>query len=144
MNQVSEKNQQSDFMIENDIEKQEKEPEDYEEIVKLFKIKGELLIHAKLISCVHLVSFEKGKIDIRIIGNSDKSLAKEISGNLTKWTGIDWIVNSVQEEGEETLDQKMEREDKERITMTKSTPEMEKVLKAFPNADLKSVKDSNE
>ena len=143
-NQVSEKNQQSDFMIENDIEKQEKEPEDYEEMVKLFKIKGELLIHAKLISCVHLVSFEKGKIDIRIIGNSDKSLAKEISGNLTKWTGIDWVVNSVQEEGEETLDQKMEREDKERITMTKSTPEMEKVLKAFPNADLKSVKDSNE
>ena len=143
-NQVSEKNQQSDFMIENDIEKQEKEPEDYEEMVKLFKIKGELLIHAKLISCVHLVSFEKGKIDIRIIGNADKGLAKEVSGNLTKWTGIDWVVNSVQEEGEETLDQKMEREDKERITMTKSTPEMEKVLKAFPNADLKSVKDSNE
>ena len=143
-NQVSEKNQQSDFMIENDIEKQEKEPEDYEEMVKLFKIKGELLIHAKLISCVHLVSFEKGKIDIRIIGNADKGLAKEVSGNLTKWTGIDWVVNSVQEEGEETLDQKMEREDKERITMTKSTPEMEKVLKAFPNADLKSVKDSND
>ena len=59
-------------------------------------------------------------------------------------TGIDWIVNSVEEEGEETLDQKREREDKERIIMTKSTPEMEKVLKAFPNADLKSVKDSNE
>ena len=89
-------------------------------------------------------SFEKGKIDIRINGNGDKGFAKEISGNLTKWTGIDWIVNSVEEEGEETLDQKREREDKERITMTKSTPEMEKVLKAFPNADLKSVKDSNE
>ena len=143
-NQVSEKDQQSDFMNQNDIEKQEKEPEDFEEMVKLFKVKGELLIHAKLNSCVHLVSFEKGKIDIRITGNADKGLAKEISGNLTKWTGIDWIVNSVQEEGEETLDQKMEREGKERITMTKSTPEMEKVLKAFPNADLKSVKDSNE
>ena len=143
-NQISEKNKQSDFINKNDIEKQEKEPADYEEMVKLFKIKGELLIHAQLTSCVHLVSFEKGKIDIRINGNVDKGFAKEISGNLTKWTGIDWIVNSVQEEGEETLDQKMEREDKERITMTKSTPEMEKVLKAFPNADLKSVKDSNE
>ena len=43
-----------------------------------------------------------------------------------------------------SIQKKREREDKERITMTKSTPEMEKVLKAFPNADLKSVKDSNE
>ncbi len=143
-NQVSEKNKQSDFIKNNDIEKQQKEPADYEEMVKLFKIKDELLIHAKLTSCVHLVSFEKGKIDIRITGNADKGFTKEISGNLKKWTGIDWIVNSVEDEGEETLDQKREREDKERITMTKSTPEMEKVLKAFPNADLKSVKDSNE
>ena len=142
-NQVSDKNKHSDFINKNAIVKPEKEPSNYEEMVKLFKTKGELLIHAKLTSCVHLVSFEKGKIDIRIIGNADKGFAKEIAGYLTKWTGFDWIVNSVEEEGEETLDQKREREDKERITMTKSTPEMEKVLKAFPNADLKSVKDSN-
>ena len=138
-----EKNKQSDFINKNDIEKQENEPSNYEEMVKLFKTKGELLIHAKLTSCVHLVSFEKGKIDIRVTGNTDKGFTKEISNNLTKWTGFDWVVNSVEEEGEETLDQKREREDKERISMTKSTPEMEKVLKAFPNADLKSVKDSN-
>ena len=34
----------------------------FEDLVEIFKIKGELLLHAQLLSCVHLFSFEKGKL----------------------------------------------------------------------------------
>ena len=118
--------------------------ENFEQLVELFRNKGELLIHAQLLSCVHLVSFEKGKLEIRISGNTDKSIAKDMSSHLKHWTGISWIVNLVEEKGSETLHEKKERILKEELESTKKTPEMEKVLKAFPNADLKSVKDIEE
>ena len=38
---------------------------------------------------------------------------------------------------------KDERKAQEEIENTKNTPEMQKVLKAFPNAELKSVNDKN-
>ena len=57
-NQVSEKDQQSDCMNENDIEKQEKEPEDFEEIsiaelqvgyeILSADIDNETIIHARV------------------------------------------------------------------------------------------------
>ena len=118
--------------------------ENFEQLVELFRNKGELLIHAQLLSCVHLVSFEKGKLEIRISGNTDKSIAKDMSSHLKHWTGISWIVNLVEEKGSETLDEKKARIIQEELESTKKTPEMEKVLKAFPNADLKSVKDIEE
>ena len=39
---------------------------------------------------------------------------------------------------------KKNRLDKEELEVTKNTPEMEKVLKAFPNAQLKSVKEAKD
>ena len=82
--------------------------------------------------------------EIRISGNTNKSIAKDMSSHLKHWTGISWIVSLVEEQGSETLDEKKERILQEELESTKKTPEMEKVLKAFPNADLKSVKDIKE
>ena len=131
--------------IDNTNDRQQKlNLENFEQLVELFRNKGELLIHAQLLSCVHLVSFEKGKLEIRISGNTDKSIAKDMSSHLKHWTGISWIVNLVEEKGSETLHEKKERILQEELESTKKTPEMEKVLKAFPNADLKSVKDIEE
>ena len=115
----------------------------FEDLVEIFKIKGELLLHAQLLSCVHLISFEKGKLEISISGNTNNNIAKDISKFLQNWTGEDWVISIVDDQGTETLDQKNERKAQEEIENTKNTPEMQKVLKAFPNAELKSVNDKN-
>ena len=115
----------------------------FEDLVEIFKIKGELLLHAQLLSCVHLISFEKGKLEISISGNTNNNIAKEISKFLKNWTGEDWVISIVDDQGTETLDHKNERKAQEEIENTKNTPEMQKVLKAFPNAELKSVNDKN-
>ena len=115
----------------------------FEDLVEIFKIKGELLLHAQLLSCVHLISFEKGKLEISISGNTNNNIAKDISKFLKNWTGEDWVISIVDDQGTETLDHKNERKDQEEIENTKNTPEMQKVLKAFPNAELKSVNDKN-
>ena len=115
----------------------------FEDLVEIFKIKGELLLHAQLLSCVHLISFEKGKLEISISGNTNNNIVKEISKFLKNWTGEDWVISIVDDQGTETLDHKNERKAQEEIENTKNTPEMQKVLKAFPNAELKSVNDKN-
>ena len=115
----------------------------FEDLVEIFKIKGELLLHAQLLSCVHLISFEKGKLEISISGNTNNNIAKDISKFLKNWTGEDWVISIVDDQGTETLDHKNERIAQEEIENTKNTPEMQKVLKAFPNAELKSVNDKN-
>ena len=115
----------------------------FEDLVEIFKIKGELLLHAQLLSCVHLISFEKGKLEISISGNTNSNIAKDISKFLKNWTGEDWVISIVDDQGTETLDHKNERKAQEEIENTKNTPEMQKVLKAFPNAELKSVNDEN-
>ena len=115
----------------------------FEDLVEIFKIKGELLLHAQLLSCVHLISFEKGKLEISISGNTNNNIAKDISKFLKNWTGEDWVISIVGDQGTETLDHKNERKAQEEIENTKNTPEMQKVLKAFPNAELKSVNDKN-
>ena len=115
----------------------------FEDLVEIFKIKGELLLHAQLLSCVHLISFEKGKLEIGISGNTNNNIAKDISKFLKNWTGEDWVISIVDDQGTETLDHKNERKAQEEIENTKNTPEMQKVLKAFPNAELKSVNDKN-
>lgn len=115
----------------------------FEDLVEIFKIKGELLLHAQLLSCVHLISFEKAKLEISISGNTNNNIAKDISKFLKNWTGEDWVISIVDDQGTETLDHKNERKAQEEIENTKNTPEMQKVLKAFPNAELKSVNDKN-
>ena len=115
----------------------------FEDLVEIFKIKGELLLHAQLLSCVHLISFEKGKLEVSISGNTSNNIAKDTSDFLKKWTGEDWVISIVDDQGTETLDHKNERKAQEEIENTKNTPEMQKVLKAFPNAELKSVNDKN-
>ena len=115
----------------------------FEDLVEIFKIKGELLLHAQLLSCVHLISFEKGKLEISISGNTNNNIAKDISKFLKNWTGEDWVISIVDDQGTETLDHKNERKAQEEIENTKNTPEMQKVLKAFPNAELKSVNNKN-
>ena len=109
----------------------------FEDLVEIFKIKGELLLHAQLLSCVHLISFEKGKLEISISGNTNNNIAKDISKFLKNWTGEDWVISIVDDQGTETLDHKNERKAQEELENTKNTPEMQKVLKAFPNAELK-------
>ena len=115
----------------------------FEDLVEIFKIKGELLLHAQLLSCVHLISFEKGKLEISVSGNTNSNIAKDTSKFLKNWTGEDWVISIVDDQGTETLDHKNERKAQEEIENTKNTPEMQKVLKAFPNAELKSVNDKN-
>ena len=120
-----------------------KEINTFEDLVDLFKIKGELLLHAQLLSYIHLVSFERGKLEVSISGNVNNNISFEISKFLKNWTGQDWIVSIVDDQGTETLERQNERKALEVIEKTKKTPEMQKVLKAFPNADLKSVIDTN-
>ena len=118
-------------------------PSNFEQLVDLFQKKQELLLHAQLISSVHLVSFKKGVVNLKLSGNTSNNLLNQVSVKLKEWTGENWIINEVEEMGEETITERNTRVNNEKLDKARSTPEMEKVLKAFPNASIKSVKNIN-
>ena len=119
-------------------------PLNFEDVINLFYQKGEKLLHAQMNTCVHLVHFDIGRIDLRITGAGSKNIANEIKIKLSEWTEKSWVINLVDEVGYETVYQKKERQETEKLEAAKKTPEMEKVLKVFPNANLKAIKEVNE
>ena len=90
-----------------------------------------------------MVSFKAGKITIRISGHPAKTLSKEISEKTSTWTGMKWQVIQVEKGGDETIDGEKLKNENEKIELANNSEEMEKVLKAFPNAKLKNVTDMN-
>ena len=132
---------QSDIIQEN--EHQNRIPSNFFELVELFKQNGEMLLYSQIKSSVHLVSFKAGKITIRISGHPAKTLSKEISEKTSTWTGMKWQVIQVEKGGDETIDGEKLKNENEKIELANNSEEMEKVLKAFPNAKLKNVTDMN-
>ncbi len=132
---------QSDVIQEN--EHQNRIPSNFFELVELFKQNGEMLLYSQIKSSVHLVSFKAGEITIRISGHPAKTLSKEISEKTSTWTGMKWQVIQVEKGGDETIDGEKLKNENEKIELANNSEEMEKVLKAFPNAKLKNVTDMN-
>ena len=91
-----------------------KNPESFEEVLELLLIHKELLLHAQIINNLHLVSFSKGFIKVRLNTNSDMDIPKKLSSTLEKLTNTKWVVSISEEEGEQTVAEKesMKLEDK--------------------------------
>ena len=89
---------------------------------------------------VSLVSFEQGKIEFFPLENTPRDLAGEMVERLRKWTGKQWVVSVVSEQGGRTLMQQAQiNAEKLRKSMTRN-PLVSAVLLAFPNARIETIK----
>ena len=115
-------------------------PKSFNELVNLFNSNNEMMIHANIISTFHLVAFEHLKVKIRLSGNLDEHFLKNIKKKLFEWTNENWEFFVVEEEGEDTIQMKEEKEETTKFEEAKSSIEMKKVFDSFPGAQLKSIK----
>ena len=120
-----------------------KNPESFEEVLELLLIHKELLLHAQIINNLHLVSFSKGFIKVRLNTNSDMDIPKKLSSTLEKLTNTKWVVSISEEEGEQTVAEKESLKLEDRKNKIKNNPEFSEVFKYFPDAKIISIEDKN-
>ena len=96
---------------------------------------------------VHLVNFQKGKIELNPNDNAPKDLASKVGSLLYEWTGQRWIIMMSQEKGELTLEEQQERKKEEDLQEIMKESRVKEILNLFPDAKiikLKNKGDKNE
>ena len=116
----------------------------FKNVADLFLKKKEILLFNNLFSHVHLVSFKKGKIELRPTNDAPKDLASKVSALLTEWTNEKWHILMTQEKGEITLEEKSEKVKQEIINEMAQNKREEEILNIFPGAKIEEVKNKGE
>ncbi len=117
------------------------QPQSFVQAVELFEKNQEALIRAFLWSHVHLVSFEQGRIALRLADGAPRDLTNKLASSLTQWTGARWLVSISGEPGEPTLKEQSEARKQSMTSEAALDPLVRAVLDAFPGARIDSVRE---
>jgi DNA polymerase-3 subunit gamma/tau len=114
-------------------------PQSFREAVELFEMRREVGVRAQLYNNVHLVHFERGRIEIRPNQHAPRDLASNTASMLTNWTGERWVVSVSQETGDPTLAEQAAAEEQRRVDAAETLPLVQAVKSAFPGASIRKV-----
>ncbi|WP_374313731.1 DNA polymerase III subunit gamma/tau [Dongia sp.] len=117
------------------------DPRSFDDIVALFRAKREAILLTHLLSDVHLVHFEPGRLEFRPSERAPGNLANRIASCLLEWTGKRWLVSLSNAAGEATLKQQEAVIVAARKAQAAEHPLVQAVLKAFPGASIDEVRD---
>ena len=115
-------------------------PANFTAVVALCKEMREGALAGELINDVHLVSFEPGRIELRLDSGAHHDLPGRLIDKLKGWTGQRWVVSLSKLPGEPTLAEQEQAEDSRRRAHVQAHPLMQAALLAFPGAVLGEVR----
>ena len=119
-------------------------PATFEDMVKLFGNRRELLIAKALHDDVHMVSYAPGKVELRLRDRAPRDLAQRMMQCLEVWTGTRWLVGLSQAEGQMTLqEQEAARLEAMRAAVL-ADPLVRTALETFPGAELINIIENEE
>ena len=116
------------------------DPQSFAEVVELTEARKEMILHANLTSNLHLVAFERGRIEFRPGDRAPAELAHDLSRFLNTQTGRRWLVTVSSEPGAATLQQQEESAEASRKSAAAQDPFVREVLDAFPGAEILDVR----
>jgi DNA polymerase-3 subunit gamma/tau len=117
------------------------EPKRFEDVVALTNAKNERILHANLVSNVHLVHFEPGKIEFNPTDHAPSDLAHSLARFLNQNTALAWTVSTSRSTGDATLHQKADAVKAERRHQASEHPLVKAITGVFPDATLTEVRD---
>jgi DNA polymerase-3 subunit gamma/tau len=117
-------------------------PQNFPGVVALAKEMREGLLAGELVNDVHLVSFELGRIELRLNPGAPHDLPGRLTEKLKAWTGQRWVVSLSKLPGEPTLAEQEQAEDSARRAHAQAHPLVQAVLLAFPGAVLDDVREA--
>jgi DNA polymerase-3 subunit gamma/tau len=117
------------------------DPQSFEAVVALVGAHREGLLQAKLMSAVHLVHFEPGRIELRLAESAPDDLPRQLSRFLNEHTRRRWLVTVSRMEGEATLLEQREAADAKQLARAADHAVVRAVLDVFPGASIVAVRD---
>jgi DNA polymerase-3 subunit gamma/tau len=117
------------------------QPQNFDQLVALFKEKREAILHSHLMNDAHLVHFEAGRIDFRPGPNAPNNLANRIAACLNEWTGARWLVSLSGDAGAATLKEQAAALVAARKRQAADHPLVKAVMAAFPGTTIDEVRD---
>lgn len=117
------------------------DPQNFEQVVALAETVGEMILHANLISNVHVVSFQPGRMEYHPTENAPGDLAQRLTKMLNDHTARRWVVSVSSAPGQATVRQQEEAAVAAEKAAAAQDPLVRAVLDAFPGAEIGAVKD---
>ncbi|MEQ1865932.1 MAG: DNA polymerase III subunit gamma/tau, partial [Micropepsaceae bacterium] len=115
--------------------------EDFPGIVALAREAREARLVYALEHWVHLVKFERGRLEIRLDPAAPPALPGELSDKHAKWTGERWIVSVSSAAGDVTIAEAQSAKDQARRASAAEDPLLKAALAVFPGARIVAVRD---
>ncbi len=116
-------------------------PGSFADVVELFAAKREAVLQGHLLSEVHLVRFEPGRIEFRPGAHAPRDLANRMGELLSRWTGERWVVSVSAETGAPSLAEQAEGAERKRRKEAARHPLVRAALETFPGAKITEVRD---
>lgn len=113
----------------------------FKAVVELCRTKQEMRLYHHLREDAHLVSFEPGKIVLRVTDVVPETFSSQLRNALRQWTEQPWQVDLSSEEGSDTLKTKADKATEIKKGKASKDPSVKPVLEAFPGATVTEVKE---
>ncbi|MDA9172443.1 DNA polymerase III subunit gamma/tau [Candidatus Pelagibacter sp.] len=112
----------------------------FDNLLNICTLKKEIKLKYELEKNVHLVKFERNRIEISFNDNLDKDFVKDLSSKLYEWTAERWIITFSKSKGEMSVKEKQKNKKDELISEIKNSEIYKKVMEKFPDAELIDVR----
>ncbi len=119
-------------------------PSSFAEMVENFGQRREVDIRGQLFHNVHLVTFEPGRLEIRLAELAPKDLPGRVVNRLREWYGPQWSVAVSSVEGAPTLAEQARASEAADYDAAAKDPLVLAVLEAFPGARIAKVTNRQE
>ncbi|MCY3752582.1 MAG: DNA polymerase III subunit gamma/tau [Alphaproteobacteria bacterium] len=113
---------------------------DFDAVAALFEERREPRLHSHLVRDAHLVSFEPGRIALRLGERAPSDFTAEVARRLTRWTGAPWTVSAVEEGGGATLAEQHEDARRDLFERARQHPLAQRTLEIFPDAAIADIR----
>ena len=111
----------------------------FDDLLKLLEDRREGRLLKHLVHDVHLVRFERGRIDLRPTGAAPKDITNRLAGLLHRWFDARWVVSISSEKGQPTVAEVRQAAEQARFDAAGQDPLVQAVMQAFPGAKIKKV-----
>ncbi|MBM3503794.1 MAG: DNA polymerase III subunit gamma/tau [Alphaproteobacteria bacterium] len=116
----------------------------FQDVVDLAEKRTEFILRSQLVTNVHLVRFEPGRIEVRLSDRAPARLPHQLKEFLDRETGTRWTVTLSREAGQPTLHELREATTRKIKAEAESDPRVQAVLDAFPGAKVREVVERND
>jgi DNA polymerase-3 subunit gamma/tau len=114
-------------------------PKSFDELVQIAAAR-DVVLHGQLMSAVHLVHFEPGRLEFRPHESAPPDLASRLGNALREWTGERWVVDVSGSDGAPTLTQQARTDRENALAQAAEHPMVKAVMSAFPGAVIRDLR----